>query len=194
MTVSNVRRPDFTNSLVHLTSKRVRVIDASDPLDPKTETIPAFEVLKSILSERAIRGSGNDGFVRGSTPAVCLSEIPLSQVHLLVSDRRYSHYGIAISKKAAFAVGGRPVIYLPPEEAEWIPPEQLWRLVRFEFGKVDFTHEREWRIPEKLDLTALPGFYLLVWDTLEAKEVETICSGLTTLRGVLPMQHLNQML
>jgi hypothetical protein len=65
---------------------------------------------------------------------------------------RYRFYGIALSKRAVFEAGGRPVIYLPDGEADWIPAEEKWRHVRFEHGEVDFTHEREWRVPGDLDL------------------------------------------
>ena len=34
----------------------------------------------------------------------------------------------------------------------WIPAEERWRHVRYEPPQVDFTHEREWRVPGDLDL------------------------------------------
>ena len=128
-------------------------------------TIQPVEVLKEILSSGTIRGSGNEGFVKGTQKAVCFSEIPLSAVSDFASrpedtDARYRFYGIAFSKKAVFSAGGRPVIYLPDSEGQWILPEQKWRHVRFEMGTVDFTHEREWRVPGDLDLTKVPGIYV----------------------------------
>jgi len=45
-------------------------------LEQKLErVVPAFEVLKEILSDGVIRSSL--GFVKGTRPVVCLSEIPL---------------------------------------------------------------------------------------------------------------------
>jgi hypothetical protein len=63
---------------------------------------------------------------------------------------KYRFYGLAFSKRTIFDAGGRPVVYLPDNEGEWIPEEQKWRHVRYEFGKVDWTHEREWRVPGDL--------------------------------------------
>jgi hypothetical protein len=99
-----------------------------------------------------------------------------------------------MSKKGVFDLGGRPVIYLPDNEGTWIPDSEKWRHVRFEFGSVDFTHEREWRLPGDLDLASLPGIYILVRSTAEAGEIERLKAPLTNIRGVLPMDHLNQML
>ena len=111
-------------------------------------------------------------------------------------EARYRFYGIAINKQAAFKQGARPVIYLPDNEAKWIPDGEKWRHVRFEYGSVDWTHEREWRLLGDLDLTTLPGFYVICWDS---NEVEAIQKALgkemaKKVRGYLPMLHLNQML
>jgi hypothetical protein len=93
-----------------------------------------------------------------SQPAVCLSEIPLSVVHQLATPpsevnaqgKYYRFYGLAFGKRAIFDAGGRPVIYLPDNESAWIPDDQKWRHVRYEIGSVDWTHEREWRLPGNL--------------------------------------------
>jgi hypothetical protein len=47
------------------------------------------------------------------------------------------------------------VIYLPDSEAEWIPEDEKWRQLRYEYGSDDWTHEREWRLPGDLDLTKI---------------------------------------
>jgi len=87
---------------------------------------------------------------------------------------RYRFYSIAVSKRALFEAGGRPVIYLPDYEGNWIPPEEKWRQVRYEHGSVDFTREREWRVPGDLDLTKLNGgIYVIVWSTFEEKDLAT---------------------
>lgn len=162
--------------------------------------VEPFEVLKEIISTGIVLASGNQGFVKGTQKAVCLSEIPLSAVHHFAAapsekKARYRFYGIALSKKTIFNSGGRPVIYLPDNEADWIPNDHKWRHVRYEFGNVDFTHEREWRVPGDLDLTKAPGLYILVWSPTEAKQLYEMQSPLQKLiRGVLPMEHINQML
>jgi len=88
------------------------------------------------------------------------------------------------------------VIYLPDNEANWIPDEEKWRHVRYEYGSVDWTHEREWRVQGDFDLTSVPGIYVICW---HANEVNTIKEALgkkvaKKVRGFLPMLHLNQML
>jgi hypothetical protein len=165
MAIQPIRRPDFGNSLVHLTRER------KEPPRNAYEAervVPAFSVRKEILAAGVIRGSGNEGFVKGVRRAVCFSEIPLANIRAFAhrTDGRYRFYGIILSKRAVFEVGGRPIIYLPDAEGEWIPAEEKWRHVRFEYGAVDFTHEREWRIPDDLDLTKIPGLFVIVWNGL----------------------------
>jgi len=196
------RRADLSNALVHLTRERKEYNRTSEFFEePEVEnTVPAFEVLKEILKAGRIRGSGKDGFVKGGRPAVCFSEVPLSTVSALASrpitaTARYRYYGVAVNKKAVFEAGGRPVIYLPDDEGDWIPSDQKWRQVRFEYGSVDFTHEREWRSPGDFDLNKVPGLYVLVWSASEAKEIYQLsCPVKSLIRGVLPMQHLAEFL
>ncbi|HEY0973727.1 MAG TPA: hypothetical protein VGE57_04485 [Solimonas sp.] len=199
MTLAPVKRSDFSNGLVHLTRERNEygLVGMKPTL---TKSVPAFDVLKEILTSARIRGSGNDGFIKGATPAACFSEVPLSAVHQFASGpseekAKYRYYGVSLSKQAAFAAGARPVIYLPDAEGEWIPTDHKWRHVRFEHGKVDFTHEREWRAPGDFDLSRVPGLYVIVWSATEAAEVMAMNGPLQKLiRGVLPMQHLTQFL
>jgi hypothetical protein len=166
----------------------------------RPKVVPAFEVLKEILASGLIRASGNEGYVKGNQRAACLTEVPLSAVHEFAAPpkeqkARFRFYGICLSKAAAFAMGARPVIYLPDDEAAWIPPEHKWRHVRFEHGAVDFTHEREWRALGDLALSKAPGLYVLVWSATEAREIlEGKCPVQKLIRGVLPMEHLTQVL
>src|SRR5262249_429821 len=109
MALPLVRRPDFTNALVHLTHERVgRVRHSHEGPHHFTDTtnIPAFSVLKEILRDGKIVGSGNSGFVKGSRRAVCFSEIPLSTVQYFAGNtegHRYSFYGVAANKEAIFS-------------------------------------------------------------------------------------------
>jgi hypothetical protein len=188
-----VRRADFTNSLVHLTRETTQLNTKTWALDVIGSP---FDVLKRILGEGVIRGG--TGFVKGK-PVVCLSEIPLASMDKFAGpmggSSRYRFYGVALSKQAVFAAGGRPVIYLPDSEGNWIPFDQKWRQVKFEPPDVDWTHEREWRVPGDLDLTKVPGLYVIVWSAQEAKEVSNLsCPREKLIRGVLPMEHLNMML
>ena len=129
------RRPDFSNSLFHLTRER-REYSSDDFVDRKLlREVSAFDVLKEILTAGVIRGSGNEGFIKGYRRAVCFSEIPLASMHHFAkppddpvgpsSTARYRFYGIAIGKRTMFEVGGRPVIYLPNSEGHSIPPRKM---------------------------------------------------------------------
>jgi hypothetical protein len=202
MLTSTKKRADLSYGLVHLTRERneyetPQAVEASRT--PK-RVVPAFDVLKEILTSGYLKGSGNDGYVKGKQRAVCLSEVPLSAVHQFASSpedtlARYRYYGLALSKSAVFSLGGRPVIYLPDSEASWIPEHERWRHVRFEHGAVDFTHEREWRVAGDLQLSNVPGLYVIVWSASEAKEIAQLSSPVSHLiRGILPMEHIIQLL
>jgi hypothetical protein len=62
VTISKIRRPDFTNALVHLTRERkeYKQADEADEFSPQelVRTVSAFDVLKEILASGVIRGSG----------------------------------------------------------------------------------------------------------------------------------------
>ncbi len=188
----NIYRPDFTKFLLHLTKERIVKKENVE------EKLKAIDNLKSILSEGIIRGGS--GFIKGPNKAVCFSEIPLPSLKFLVKpepqESRYRYYGICISKKAGFENGARPVIYLPDNEGDWISPDEKWRHVRFEYGNVDFTFEREWRLRGDLDIRNLPGFYIMCWNPKEVGELENIVNDeiKDKVRGFLPMEHVSQML
>jgi hypothetical protein len=156
-------RNDISLALIHLTGKR--------------GTLSATEALLSILRDGRINGSGNNGYVKGSKTATCFTEMPLSSVLTFVKNSKFSGhpyecYGIAISKQSGWDRGARPVIYLPDTEGNWIPEDQKWRHVRFEFGAVDFSHEREWRSEGDFNLVGI-GFYIIVPDREQEDLVRT---------------------
>jgi len=186
MALQPVRRPDFSNSLTHLTRERLR---------PGHAPVPAFSVLKEILAAGVIRGGL--GFIKGNRPVVCFSEIPLANINAFADHQegRYRFYGIVLSKRAIFEAGGRPVIYLPDDEGGWISDGEKWRHVRYEHGTVDFTHEREWRVLGDVDLKKCPGLYVVVWSAFERAELLIMKTPVTDLiRGILPMEHLVEIL
>ena len=193
MVFPDIRRPDFSNALIHFTKARIEFdYEQNKPKPP----VPAFSVLKEILATGMVRGG--QGFVKGNRRAVCFSEIPLSAMHYFAKapseaggTKRYEFYGVVLSKKTVFEAGGRPVIYLPDKEGQWIPQDEKWRHVRFEYGSVDWTHEREWRLPGDLDLRKVPGLYVIVWSAAEANELDSFQTPLRgQIRGILPMEHL----
>lgn len=182
------QRGDIVNSLVHLTKEK----------GDRT----ALEVLYKILGDGELIGSTKGGFIKGPHSAVCFTETPLSSLKHFASkpkqkkDARYRFYGIAINKEGAFKLGARPVIYLPDNEGGWIPRNQKWRHVRYEYGSVDWTHEREWRKKGNFDLTQMTGIYIICWHSNEIEGIKKSMSKKVAkkVRGFLPMLHLNMML
>ena len=182
------RRPDITRALIHLTGDRT-----------SSEGCSAEQALQSILDEGKIRGSGSTGFIKGMNTATCFTEMPLSSLKYFIktslAKHKYKYYGIAIPKTKGWAIGARPVIYLPDEEAEWIPPEEKWRHVRFEHDNhIDFTHEREWRCKGDFDLTG-SGIYVIVPDKdTEVRLRHSQKHDSVNVTGFLHMNYLNDLL
>jgi hypothetical protein len=107
-------------------------------------------------------GSGNSGFISGKRKAVCFQELPLSAIaeNLMYEKRlndkiRYSPFGVRFHKGFIYKKGGRPVIYEDKEIMKsLLPNSEYWRIVDLNLSNsnsyVDWTHEREWRVPDEL--------------------------------------------
>jgi hypothetical protein len=132
-------RPDLSTELVHF----IRAESA----------VEAFNTLRSILEERRLLGG--TGFIKGGFRCICFCEAPIRFVADAMARRsetgiRYQPFGIALPKTVVFAKGGRPVIYQSDAEFALLRKELRWRHVRYEphaVHPVDFTWEREWRLP-----------------------------------------------
>ncbi|MHB8524144.1 MAG: hypothetical protein ACYDH9_25770 [Limisphaerales bacterium] len=116
-----------------------------------SEAGPPYDVLRRILSEKRLLAINR--FVRWRSRCVCFSEAPLGALeHGLINSTgftRYSPFGLQFSKEWIFSLGGHPVIYEPDHDFAQLPEILQWRHVRLELGAstVDFTWEREWRLP-----------------------------------------------
>nr|WP_320116504.1 hypothetical protein [uncultured Desulfuromonas sp.] len=148
-------RSDLSSRAVHLT--RGAIVDG--------EKVSALDILKKILTDKNIHGSStNSGFICGTKKAVCFQDAPLSSLCQNVfyeqnyreinpnAKIRYNAIGIMFQKPYLYENGGRPVIYEKTEKAkEILPPDEWWRIVDFDLSNnenfIDWTHEREWRIP-----------------------------------------------
>ena len=152
-------RSDLSAQLVHFT--RSQTIDG--------RKASPVHVLMRILGDRRIRGSSTaTGFIVGNTPAACFQDTPLySAAQNIYADEqyrrqvpeatvRYVGVGLMFSKAYVYERGGRPAIYESTELAKrMLPAEEWWRIVGFDLSEhtsiVDWTHEREWRVPMALD-------------------------------------------
>lgn len=136
-------RPDLSQYLYHFTRR--------------TDDCDAFLNLIMLLESGVIRGSNQEGFVRGSSRATCFIDIPdealpqyfKNEKHVPLY-KRHEPYGIRTSKRFAFKRGARPVIYLPEDEMrDVVKQKDYWRVVRLDLSDPDdcvcFLHEREWR-------------------------------------------------
>ncbi len=154
----------------------------------------AMDNLVAILSDRAVRGATR--MVRGGRPAVCMFDAPLNELsHLLGAGnrRRYQPFGIAVDKRYAFAMGARPVIYLPVDEAAAIlKPGEIWRVVSIDMGRpvaVDWTFEREWRLLGDLHLVEKSSV-ALVESWRDADELYDRFGGKPPCAGVIPLREI----
>ena len=118
----------------------------------------AIDNLASILREGVIHGASR--LIRGKRPVVCLLKRRLANSDAAVRSnrRRYEPFGVALDKRYAFAMGARPVLYMPWREARLIlAEEEWWRVVAIDLERnppIDWSFEREWRVAGELPLPA----------------------------------------
>ena len=153
-------RPDLSNYVAHFTTDRPPVA-SSDGDNPGLAytSMTARERLESILKGGKIMAS-NLPWKAGR--AVCFTECPWTS--LLGHAKQYSPFAVAFAKPRVFAAGGGPVYYVRADhwrKQQWDPHLQtfvtpFWpeyrppKLKTDEYlsGKtVDYSHEREWRVP-----------------------------------------------
>lgn len=197
----HIERSDLTTELVHLT--RSKTSQEKDTLD----------VLFDILNSKKLVGSTtSSGFIIGDTPAVCFQDAPLSAVGQNCwfeqtfrkdnswAKKRYDPTGVIIKKKYIFKKGGRPVIYdITSEAKSYLPEDKWWRIVNFDLSNsdniVDWSHEREWRVPNELKFK-LSDVVLLFSNNSQVKEFIDRCNesgkdyyrearGITTMESVV---------
>ena len=154
----------------------------------------ALDNLASILRDGIIRGSSR--MIAGRQPTVCMFDAPLAELSRLLNRlnrRRYQPFGVALEKHYAFAMGARPVIYIPLAEARRILPDgELWRVVAIDLGRdppIDWTFEREWRVPGELRLPAR-GAVALVEGWRDVEEIYDRFDGAPPCAGVIPLANL----
>lgn len=153
-------RPDFSNYLAHF-ARDGEPFGIKDPDNPANAfaKMNAGERLVSILKGGVVKASSMPWTGR---KAVCFTECPWSS--LLDHANRYSSYAVGFAKPHVFASGGGPVYYVRAdhwEKQQWenhlrtfVTP--FWPHYRAQTLKgneylggktVDFSHEREWRVP-----------------------------------------------
>ena len=162
-------RPDISSSMTHWTRAS----------DNKT----AFENLINIFNMCTIIASRPEtGFIKGNQSATCFSEAPVAVMarvfRIAESDqhtKRYVNwepYGLSFVKPVIYSYySGRPVIYFSSQEykdnimLKGLEPALGWRVFTFDQSwsdsgtteAIDWTHEREWRVPGNVAFGELTG-------------------------------------
>ena len=170
-------RPDFSNFLAHFT-RDGEPFGNNNPRNDRNEFsgMNAGERLVSILNGRRIRASGMPWT---NQLTICFTECPWAS--LLDHANQYSSYAVGFSKPCIFAAGGGPAYYVRADRylsQHWEPdvfpfvtpfwPPYTPRRIRedhLDGRTVDYSHEREWRIPRdfrfeynQVEFVILPGY------------------------------------
>jgi len=166
-------RSDLTNYVVHLT--RCRYSPLFTPFEVLKEILRTGFIKPTFAPyTKKSRSGGTRPGIKGPYAAVCLTEQPLSElIRTLEHTTRYQGYGIAYYKPLLYEMGARPVIYasedeigrkIPPGEKDWEEGKEIYagglpRHLQYLWSKydptecsafnykIDFTWEREWRVP-----------------------------------------------
>lgn len=158
-------RPDFSAYLSHFT-KDGDFCHGEQEVDVEAfRKMNAFERLCSILEMKEIKTSTMPWT---NTPGLCFTECPWSS--LLIHTQQYSPYGIGFTKDFIYRHGGSPVFYVRFKMLNAIvknisdnktkesvlqfltpfSPEYDTDYAKKNYKRVDYTHEREWRLPNSL--------------------------------------------
>jgi hypothetical protein len=136
----------------------------------------SFATLKRIIEERTIRGS-TDKYC--DAIAVCFTEMPLTEAirQSKVLDEfayeRFSDYGLGFRKEWIASKGGLPVVYQPDRLRFELAETSQWRHCEMDLQKgIDFSWQREWRVPtDKLVFSPVDDVVLVVRTAKEAFEI-----------------------
>lgn len=193
-------RSDLTGHLIHLT--RGANINGQE--------VSSLDILiKILLEQRLIGSSTKSGFICGNRKAVCFQDTPIYQLtQNIYSEQeyrnqnpnaklRYVGIGLMFTKTYIYNNGGRPVIYDKTEEAKtYLPSQEWWRIVKLELNDesniIDWTHEREWRLPDDFNFkleevtVILPNTNTYKNFILRCRAIEEV-DILTTIKGIVSL-------
>ncbi len=165
---------------------------------PEDAEMPAFFLLRHAIRQGRLWATwsyrGGERTIYGPRPAVCFTEMPIAAFVEASRARQamgqaISFYALVFPKRPLFTAGARPVIYGLSSTAwahsnphtgercfseDALPFREQYRHVAFDpsSGRLDWTHEREWRWPSEKapiidpdgippeDSDALPGLEL----------------------------------
>lgn len=161
-----------------------------------------LERLCAILDSGVIRGT--HATIEGSIPAVCFTECsPLEILEMLkvmqapveelpyrqrVIEWRRSKHGIAIKREAIIQYGARPVIHGENSFKAKLSDDELWRFKIFDpnVQHEDWTFEREFRVPNKVELNALDSTDIVLIVENKAEQFELLAKRDVPIYAILP--------
>jgi hypothetical protein len=119
----------------------------------------SFDILRSILREGCIRPS-TAPFITNYFPAgaACFYDAPPHVWPEIVNTNPNARqpFGLIVQKTVLWHLGGRPAIYTDQTSQEYWPEQERYRIIHTNLTRypqpVDWTHEREWRVPGPLGL------------------------------------------
>ncbi|MGA4517182.1 DUF2971 domain-containing protein [Solibacillus silvestris] len=173
-------RSDLTGRLTHLTRPQIEI---NEGMSFEEINILAVDNLIKILQDQKINGSSQKGFIIGLNKAVCFQDVPLYALAQNVEHERFRRDSGEDNKLRYCGVGlsfvklniyhnynGRPVIYEAKRKAkELLHEDEWWRIVNYDFKRednkwdiVDWTHEREWRVPGDMTFEFNTGFVQVI--------------------------------
>lgn len=182
-------RPDFSDYVAHFTKDSAPFGSKEHPDDKSLKAVKgdSYQRLISILTSKNILATPMPWTNR---PAVAFTECPWGS--LLDHTKQYSPFGLGFKKAHLFAAGGGPAIYLRPhlhesqqdfqsqQKPEWkgFHPElyafitpfcpsyapKTYKDKHWKRGPVDYSHEREWRVPHDFSFELKQVEFVIVPD------------------------------
>lgn len=143
----------------------------------------ALATLCRIVGQRKLLA--NNQMTRGDTKVVCFADCPATE---LVSRRTfrahrgkwdYEPFGVCIRRRWLSKHGAKPVLYISKSDWNAIEPGHYWyyQTETTEDESVDWKTEREWRVPQDIDLSRIPNddIFVFVPDHQSADAVRSVC-------------------
>ena len=177
-----LRTPDYSPLIVHFTKDskfmRADLVPDDHPLHPY-KNASAFDRLLHILTSKTVHATPMP-FLPTHASAVCFTECIWKA--LTRHAKRYSTYGIVISKRLVHKMGGGPALYLRGDVLKELGNNLPLRLepfvVPFDPDAVvkagvpqDWLHEREWRLPQSLTFNYEDVEFVVVNTIEDARKV-----------------------
>ena len=155
-----------------------QLISEDHPLKP-FEGSPSKDRLINILKTQTIIGSPMP-WIEGNPEAVCFTECVWQG--LVRHTDQFSSYGLVFNKRSIFKRGGGPALYVRGDLVSSfdssLPQEQRVFVTPFDPDcslkpgvRLDFLHEREWRLPGNLDFNYSELDYVIVDSVQDAHDV-----------------------